>query len=160
MKDYAIYLLDADGNIATWNTGAQRFKGYSAEEIIGRHFSIFYTEEDRAIGLPGRALVTAAEDGRFESEGWRLRKDGSRFWTHVVIDPVYDPNKNVIGFAKITRDVSEKRAIDEELLASERRFTLLVQGSRIMRSTCLTRRGTSPTGMPARRRSKAILRPR
>lgn len=128
VKDYAIYLLDADGNIATWNTGAQRFKGYSAEEIIGRHFSIFYTEEDRAIGLPGRALATAAADGRFESEGWRLRKDGSRFWTHVVIDPVYDPNNNVIGFAKITRDVSEKRAIDEELLASERRFTLLVQG--------------------------------
>lgn len=128
VKDYAIYLLDADGFIATWNTGAERFKGYSAEEITGQHFSIFYTEEDRAIGLPGRALATAAKEGRFESEGWRLRKDGTRFWTHVVIDPVYDPSGDVIGYAKITRDISDKRAVDEELLASERRFRLLVQG--------------------------------
>jgi PAS domain S-box-containing protein len=76
--------------VATWNTGAQLFKGYTADEIIGRHFSTFYTEEDRAAGLPERALRTAADDGRFEAEGWRVRKDGTRFWTHVVIDPVID----------------------------------------------------------------------
>jgi PAS domain S-box-containing protein len=128
VKDYAIYLLDADGHIATWNTGAHRFKGYTAEEIIGQHFSVFYSEEDRALGLPGRALATASTEGRFESEGWRFRKDGTRFWTHVVIDPVYDAVGGVIGFAKITRDISDKKAIDEELLASEQRFRLLVQG--------------------------------
>src|ERR1700727_3108062 len=88
VKDYAIYLLDADGRVSTWNSGAQRFKGYAAEEIIGQHFSVFYTEKDRAAGLPARALETAAREGRFEAEGWRVRKDGTRFWTHVVIDPV------------------------------------------------------------------------
>jgi PAS domain S-box-containing protein len=128
VKDYAIYLLDADGYVATWNTGAERFKGYPADEIIGRHFSTFYTQEDKAVGLPGRALATAAKEGRFEAEGWRIRKDGTRFWTHVVIDPVYDDSDNVIGYAKITRDISEKKAVDEELLASERKFKLLVQG--------------------------------
>ena len=128
VKDYAIYLLDADGHIATWNTGAERFKGYTAEEIIGRHFSIFYTEADRAIGLPSQALRTAGSEGRFEAEGWRLRKDGTRFWTHVVIDPVHGRDGEVIGYAKITRDISEKRIIDEALIASEQRFRLLVQG--------------------------------
>ncbi|MDR7118064.1 PAS domain S-box protein [Caulobacter sp. BE254] len=127
VKDYAIYLLDVDGRVATWNTGAQLFKGYTAEEIIGRHFSTFYTEEDRAAGLPERALRTAAETGRFESEGWRLRKDGTRFWTHVVIDPVIEAGE-VIGYAKITRDVSEQRAADRALYESEQRFRLLVQG--------------------------------
>src|ERR1700712_2953634 len=97
VKDYAIYLLDADGRVATWNTGAQRFKGYTADEIIGQHFSVFYTEEDRAIGMPARALQTAATEGRFEAEGWRVRKDGSRFWTHVVIDPVIGDGGQVIG---------------------------------------------------------------
>ena len=128
VKDYAIYLLDADGHIATWNTGAQRFKGYTAEEIVGQHFSVFYTDEDRAIGLPARALRTAATEGRFEAEGWRVRKDKTRFWTHVVIDPVHSSDGQLIGYAKITRDISEKRAIDEALLASEQRFRLLVQG--------------------------------
>jgi PAS domain S-box-containing protein len=128
VKDYAIYLLDADGNVATWNTGAQLFKGYTAEEIIGRHFSLFYTEEDRAAGLPAKALRTAATEGRFESEGWRVRKDGTRFWTHVVIDPVIDEDGAVMGFAKVTRDVSERRAIDQALFESEQQFRLLVQG--------------------------------
>jgi PAS domain S-box-containing protein len=127
VKDYAIYLLDADGNIATWNTGAQRFKGYTPDEIIGHHFSVFYTDEDRAVGLPARALHTATTEGRFEAEGWRVRKGGTRFWTHVVIDPVLGEDGAVIGFAKITRDVSDKRAIDEALRDSERRFRLLVQ---------------------------------
>jgi len=127
VKDYAIYLLDVDGRVATWNTGAQLFKGYTAEEIIGQHFSTFYTEEDRAAGLPERALHTAATAGRFESEGWRVRKDGTRFWTHVVIDPVIEAGE-VIGYAKITRDVSEQRAADQALYESEQRFRLLVQG--------------------------------
>lgn len=129
IKDYAIYLLDADGVIATWNTGAALFKGYCADEIIGRHFSIFYTEEDRAAGLPERALAKAAQEGRFEAEGWRVRKDGSRFWTHVVIDPVMD-GRDVIGFAKITRDVSTRKAVDRALYESEQRFQSLVQGVR------------------------------
>ena len=127
VKDYAIYLLDADGRVATWNTGAYLFKGYTADEIIGQHFSTFYTEEDRKVGLPERALRTAAETGRFEAEGWRVRKDGTRFWTHVVIDPVIDAGE-LIGYAKITRDVSERRATDQALYESEQRFRLLVQG--------------------------------
>jgi PAS domain S-box-containing protein len=130
VKDYAIYLLDADGHVATWNTGAERFKGYTADEIIGQHFSVFYTEDDRTIGLPARALTTAATEGRFEAEGWRLRKDGTRFWTHVVIDPVIGEGGQVIGYAKITRDISDRRVVDEALVASEQRFRLLVQGVR------------------------------
>jgi PAS domain S-box-containing protein len=128
IKDYAIYLLDRDGHVATWNAGAQRFKGYSADEIIGQHFSRFYTDEDRARGLPQRALDTAATEGTFEAEGWRVRKDGSRFWTSVVIDPVLDADGNLIGFAKVTRDVTEKRVAERALLESEQRFRLLVQG--------------------------------
>ena len=127
VKDYAIYLLDAEGRVATWNTGAQLFKGYTAEEIIGRHFSTFYTQEEREAGMPERALRTAATTGRFEAEGWRVRKDGTRFWTHVVIDPVIDAGE-LIGYAKITRDVSEQRAAQRALYESEQRFRLLVQG--------------------------------
>ena len=90
VKDYAIYILSPEGLIRSWNAGAQRFKGYTAEEIIGQHFSRFYTEEDRAIDLPRRALQTALDEGKFENEGWRVRKDGSRFWANVVIDPIRD----------------------------------------------------------------------
>jgi PAS domain S-box-containing protein len=128
VKDYAIYLLDRDGNVASWNAGAARFKGYTAQEIIGQHFSRFYTEEDRAIGLPARALKTAAECGTFEAEGWRVRKDGTRFWTSVVIDPVIDDDGNLLGFAKVTRDITDKREAQKKLIASEQRFRLLVQG--------------------------------
>ena len=110
VTDYAIYLLTPEGTVASWNRGAQRFKGYTEEEIIGHHFSRFYTEEDRQTGLPTRALETAAREGRFEQEGWRVRKDGTRMWAHVVIDPVHDPLGGLIGYAKITRDISEKKA--------------------------------------------------
>jgi len=118
VSDYAIYLLDTEGNVATWNPGAQRFKGYTSEEIIGRHFSAFYTEEDRAAGKPAAALATAAQTGRFESEGWRVRKDGTRFWTHAVIDAVRGEDGAIVGFAKVTRDISDKRAADEALAAA------------------------------------------
>ncbi|HEU5068299.1 MAG TPA: PAS domain S-box protein, partial [Sphingomicrobium sp.] len=106
--DYAIYMINVDGRILSWNPGAERIKGYSAEEIIGQHFSRFYTEEDRAAGFPERALRTAAQDGRFHAERWRVRKDGSRFWAMVVIDPIIDDGK-LVGFAKVTRDMTEQR---------------------------------------------------
>ncbi|MEO6394536.1 MAG: PAS domain S-box protein [Devosia sp.] len=109
IADYAIYMLDVSGHVASWNAGARRFKGYADEEILGRHFSQFYTPEDRETGLPQRALATAANEGRFEAEGWRVRKDGSRLWAHVVIDPIRDAKGELIGFAKITRDISERR---------------------------------------------------
>src|SRR5215203_3029543 len=110
VTDYAIYMLDPTGVVASWNPGAERFKGYREAEIIGQHFSRFYTEEDRATDLPARALKTAATEGRFEQEGWRVRKDGTRMWAHVVIDPIRDPSGTLIGFAKVTRDISARRA--------------------------------------------------
>ena len=128
VTDYAIYMLDPDGVVTSWNPGAQRFKGYTEGEIIGSHFSRFYTEDDRKAGLPGRALATAAREGRFENEGWRLRKDGSRFWAHVVIDPIRSPDGRLVGFAKIVRDVSERRAAERRLRQNEEQFRLLVQG--------------------------------
>ncbi|MDP3737076.1 MAG: PAS domain S-box protein [Hyphomonadaceae bacterium] len=128
VTDYAIYMLDFEGVVASWNPGAQRIKGYEASEIIGHHFSRFYTEEDRLAGLPRRALETAAREGRFENEGWRVRKDGTKFWTHVIIDPIRLPNGDLVGFAKITRDLTERRAADLALRESEERFRLLVQG--------------------------------
>ncbi|WP_245844206.1 hybrid sensor histidine kinase/response regulator [Sphingomonas spermidinifaciens] len=130
VRDYAIYLLEPDGIVASWNPGAERFKGYSAAEIVGQHFSRFYTEEDRAAGLPARALDTAAREGRFEAEGWRVRKDGSRFWTHVVIDAVRGAGGELVGFAKITRDVTERHEAELKLRESEQRFRMLVQGVR------------------------------
>ncbi|WP_159982223.1 MULTISPECIES: PAS domain-containing sensor histidine kinase [unclassified Novosphingobium] len=127
VTDYAIYMLDPTGIVTSWNAGAERFKGYKPHEIIGQHFSRFYGEGDRAAGIPERALQTAATEGRFEAEGWRLRKDGSRFWANVVIDPVRNPGGQLIGFAKVTRDLTERRKADEELRRSEERFRLLVQ---------------------------------
>ena len=109
VTDYAIFMLDADGIVTNWNAGAQRIKGYAPREIIGTHFSRFYRPEDRERGIPAQALATAAAEGRFEGEGWRVRKDGSTFWANVVIDPIYGPNGQVIGFAKVTRDITEKR---------------------------------------------------
>ncbi|QNB00666.1 PAS domain-containing sensor histidine kinase [Massilia sp. Se16.2.3] len=128
ISDYAIYMLDPEGNVSSWNTGAQRFKGYLAPEILGKHFSRFYTPEDQATGLPARALSTALKDGKYEAEGWRMRQDGTRFWASVVIDPIYDEEGTLLGYAKITRDITDKRRAEQELRASEERFRLLVQG--------------------------------
>jgi PAS domain S-box-containing protein len=110
VTDYAIYMLCPDGTVANWNVGAQRATGYAADEIVGHNFACFYTPDDRAAGLPERGLRTARQDGRFEAEGWRLRKDGSRFWAHVVIDAIHDDDGRFIGFAKVTRDRTEGRA--------------------------------------------------
>jgi PAS domain S-box-containing protein len=113
--DYAIFMLDAQGIVTNWNPGAERIKGYKPSEIVGKHFSRFYTEEDRAAGVPARALATAASEGKFEAEGWRVRKDGTRFWASVIIDPIRSDSGEVIGFAKVTRDMTEARNTQEEL---------------------------------------------
>jgi PAS domain S-box-containing protein len=128
ITDYAIYMLSPEGFITSWNSGAQRFKGYRPAEIIGQHFSRFYLDEDREAGLPLRALTIARNEGRFEGEGWRQRKDGSRFWAHVIIDPIRHPTGELIGFAKIIRDLTERKAAEDALKRSEQQFRLLVQG--------------------------------
>jgi PAS domain S-box-containing protein len=129
VTDYAIYMLDPSGNVVSWNPGAKRFKGYEAHEIIGQHFSRFYTAEDQSAQLPARALEIAQSAGRFENEGWRVRKDGTRFWAHVVIDPIVHPNSGrALGFAKITRDLTDRKNHEEALRRSEQSFRLLVQG--------------------------------
>jgi PAS domain S-box-containing protein len=113
--DFAIYMLDPKGVVTSWNSGAQRFKGYTEQEIVGRNFANFYTPEDRAAGVPQRALATAEHEGKFEAEGWRMRKNGTRFWAHVVIDPIRAPDGTLLGFAKVTRDLTERRAAQVEL---------------------------------------------
>jgi PAS domain S-box-containing protein len=118
VTDYAIYLLDKHGRVASWNRGAQRFKGYTADEIIGQHFSLFYTPEDRAADLPERALQIAADEGKFEQEGWRVRKDGTRFRASVLIDPIRNEGGVLIGFAKVTRDLTERWKTQQEMLAA------------------------------------------
>ncbi|WP_144441151.1 hybrid sensor histidine kinase/response regulator [Bradyrhizobium sp. CCGE-LA001] len=125
--DYAIFMLDTEGRVRTWNAGAERLKGYSADEIIGKPFSTFYTPEDRDQGLPETALAAARETGRFHSEGWRVRKDGTRFWALVVIDTIRDETGELIGFAKVTRDITERQRAQIDLLESERRYRRLVE---------------------------------
>ncbi|MGY2258891.1 PAS domain S-box protein [Pseudomonas sp. SDO55104_S430] len=125
--DYAIYMIDPDGIIISWNAGARRFKGYEEAEILGQHFSRFYTDADRRAGLPQRALDTALREGRFEGEGWRVRKDGTHFWSSVVIDPIRDPSGTLLGYAKITRDLTDRKMAEETLKQSEQQFRLLVQ---------------------------------
>src|SRR5688572_22016694 len=124
--DYAIFMLDAEGCIATWNLGAEKIKGYRADEIIGQHFSKFYTEEDLEVRKPDRELQLAKELGRVEDEGWRVRKDGSRFWANVVITALRDETGALRGYGKVTRDLTAKKAVENELRRAEQRFHHLV----------------------------------
>jgi PAS domain S-box-containing protein len=127
ITDYAIFLLDADGRVASWNPGAQRIKGYTAEQILGVHFSAFYPAEDVAAGKPDQGLRVALGEGRFEEDGWRVRRGGERFWANVVITPMYDDDGQLRGFAKITRDLTERRRTEEVA----QRLALVEQQERI-----------------------------
>ena len=127
VTDYAIFMVDPEGTITTWNLGAERTKGYRADEAIGRNFSMLYTPEDAAAGKPRRLLRRAQEDGRVEDEGWRVRKDGSRFWADVVISRVNDGNGKLIGYTKITRDLTERRRAEEQLRQAEERLRLMIE---------------------------------
>ncbi|RKH34187.1 PAS domain-containing sensor histidine kinase [Corallococcus praedator] len=127
VRDYAILTLDLEGRVASWNAGAERIKGYRAEEILGQHFSRFYPPEDVARGKPQAELEQVAREGRFEEEGWRLRKDGSRFWANVIITALRDGQGTLQGFGKVTRDFTERKLAQERLLQSEERFRLLVE---------------------------------
>ncbi|WP_457334351.1 hybrid sensor histidine kinase/response regulator [Rhizobacter sp. P5_C2] len=128
VRDYAIFMLDIHGRVVTWNAGAERFKGYRANEIIGQHFSRFYPPEALARGLPAHELEVAQAAGSFEDEGWRVRKDGSQFWANVVITAMRAPDGRLVGFAKVTRDLTQRRGHEEALRRSEERFRLLVEG--------------------------------
>ena len=125
--DYAICMLDPDGRVVSWNSGAARLKGYTADEIIGRSFGEFYTPEDRKAGLPQKTLRTVREKGRFHSEGWQVRKNGTQFWASVVIDPVYDKSGKLVGFAKVTRDITERQLAHQTLLESEQSYRRLIE---------------------------------
>ncbi|WP_241557189.1 hybrid sensor histidine kinase/response regulator [Croceibacterium ferulae] len=130
VTDYAIYMLDLEGRVTTWNSGARRFKGYEADEIIGQHFSKFFLPDDQQAGLPARVLKTAAEQKRFEMEGWRIRKDGAKFLAHVIVDAVHNEDGSLIGFAKITRDITEKRRLEQATYDSALQLKMLVEGVR------------------------------
>ncbi len=128
--DYGIFVLDPSGHVLSWNTGAQKLKGYTRDEIVGRHFSVFYPPEDVQRGWPQEELRRALASGRFEDEGWRLRQDGSRFWANVIITPLYQEDGELAGFAKITRDLTARREQEERLRTSEERLRLLIESVR------------------------------
>ena len=121
VRDYAIFMLDPDGHVASWNKGAQRIKGYTPTEIIGQHFSVFYPQSDIASGKPPYELKMAARVGGSRTKGWRLRKDGTAFWANVIITAVRDDKNTLVGFSKVTRDLTERRAAEEKSLADARR---------------------------------------
>jgi len=128
VTDYAIFMLSPSGLVTSWNVGAERIKGYQRQEIVGEHFSRFYTDEDKAAGLPAQILAAAAREGRAEREGWRVRKDGSRFWAHVVVDAIRDEAGTLIGFAKVTRDITERK---EAAAALEKANAALFQAQKM-----------------------------
>src|SRR5881392_2511630 len=119
VQDVAIFMLDGAGRVSTWNTGAERIKGYRAEEIVGQHFSRFYPAQDIESGVPQRHLDSAAAEGRFQHEGWRVRKDGSTFWANVVVTAVRDDTGKLLGFAKVTRDLTERNRVEAELIRAK-----------------------------------------
>jgi PAS domain S-box-containing protein len=146
VKGYAIYLLDPGGHITTWNPGAESIKGYTSEEVLGQHFSRFYTPEDRAAGAPERELL-AASAGVHETEGWRVRRDGQRFWAHVTLTPLFTGSGALRGFAKVTRDMTEQRRAQQQRIRMERaeealqlRDEFLAQASQSLNSTLTTLR--------------------
>jgi PAS domain S-box-containing protein len=128
VEDYGIFMLDPEGRVATWNAGAERIKGYSADEITGQHFSKFYSDEDQAAGIPQRELEVATSQGRVEDEGWRIRKNGSRFWALVTITAMRDEHGKLIGFSKVTRDLTDRKNAEEKLRESQEQFRMLVNG--------------------------------
>jgi PAS domain S-box-containing protein len=130
VADYAIYMLDPTGHIVSWNSGGQLIKGYTKNEVIGRHFSLFFTPEDNQRGKPAALLEIAAREGKYQEEAWRVRKDGSLFWANILITPLYDARGELLGFGKVTRDLTERHQAHEALRQSEERFRLLVEGVR------------------------------
>jgi PAS domain S-box-containing protein len=128
ISDHAVFMIDPAGHVANWNAGAERIKGYNAAEIVGQHFECFYTTEDRAADVPRRALELAGNSRRYHDEGWRVRKGGARFWASVVIDPIRDDAGELLGFANVTRDITDRYRIRQALIESERQFRLLVNG--------------------------------
>src|SRR5690606_24615900 len=126
--DYAIFMLDRNGYVVSWNKGAERIKGYTAEEAVWQHFSIFYPEGERAAGKPAKVLEATRIAGRFEEEGWRVRKDGTHFWASVDLPPLYGADGNLVGYAKVTRDLTDRTMADDALHKSEQRFRMLVEG--------------------------------
>ncbi|MGH3760367.1 PAS domain-containing sensor histidine kinase [Actinophytocola sp.] len=131
--DYAIFMLDPEGHVVSWNAGAERIKGYQPDEIIGKHFSIFYTDEDIATGKPARELETAINAGRLEDEGWRIRKDGTPFWANVVITALHDEHGHLRGFGKVTRDLTERRTVQQALAERRRLLGHLVRAQELER---------------------------
>jgi len=127
IKDYAVFMLNSKGIISDWNESAQRIKGYSKEEIIGKHFSLFYTRKDKEKKIPERELEVAKFKGYFEGEGWRIRKDGSKFFAHIIIISIRDENGRTMRFVKVVQDITEKKKIEEKLRESEEKYRILAE---------------------------------